>query len=70
MSGSVFIRNKDTRRSRVFLGSDIKHALRIRAVRLTEKFGSSGTFSAPKNYTQKTGSFGFNFPFNACQTPT
>ena len=27
-------------------------------------------FLAPKNYTERTGSFAFNFPFNARQTPT
>jgi hypothetical protein len=31
-----------------------KHnGIHIRAVRLTEKFGSSGTFLAQKNYAQK-----------------
>jgi hypothetical protein len=36
-----------------------------RAVRLTENSVLPVLFLAPKNYTQRIGSFGFNFPFNA-----
>ena len=35
-----------------------------KAVRLTEKFGSSGTFFITEKLYAKNGSFGFNFPFN------